>query len=261
VTDLIVLIFIEYPYHRSLMKSLFLMKACALGVIMISSMVVVLISHSTAVRADSINPGVYSKDSAPYGARYGEWMAKWWNWTMSIPKGDHPRDDYTPEKCQANQGGPVWFLADQLGGREERTCTIPAGKAILIPLLTGECGYDVPEIKNDEELRKCAMAGDEYGVVEATVDGVKLKDLESYRTQSGFFNTSQVDNNIYAAPAGSYRAFADGYFVFLEPPPVGKHDVNLKVSVLNPIETSYNYNADWTYHLDVVPSNSTGAQT
>ena len=80
---------------------------------------------------------------------YGEWIAKWWNWTLSIPKGEHPRDDFTPEKCSANQGGPVWFLSDQLGGREERTCTIPAGKAILFPLLTGECGYDVPEVKND----------------------------------------------------------------------------------------------------------------
>ena len=97
------------------------------------------------------------------------------------------------------------------------------------------------------------MAGDEYGVVEAIVDGVKLKDLESYRTQSGFFNSSQVENNIYDAPVGTYRAFADGYFVFLEPLPPGEHDVNLKVSVLNPIEPTYNYNADWTYHLNVVP--------
>jgi hypothetical protein len=31
------------------------------------------------------------------------------------------------------------------------------------------------------------MASDEYGVV----DSLKLKDLESYRTQSGFFNTEQ----------------------------------------------------------------------
>jgi hypothetical protein len=209
------------------------------------------------VRAGSINPGVYSKDSAPFGAPYGEWIAKWWNWTSSIPKGEHPRDDFTPEKCAANQGGPVWFLADQLGGQEERTCSIPAGKAIFIPLLTGECGYDVPEVKNDEDLRKCATAGDEYGVVEATVDGVKLKDLESYRTQPGYFNITNAENNIYDSPAGTYRAFADGYFVFLEPLPAGKHDVNLKVSVLNPIEPSYNYNADYTYHLNVVPSNST----
>ena len=74
--------------------------------------------------------------------------------------------------------------------------------------------------------------------LKCTVDGVKLKDLKSYRTQAGYFNSTIVDNNIYDSPSGDYRAFADGYFVFLEPLPAGKHDVNLKVSVLNPIEPS-----------------------
>src|SRR5687767_13120841 len=86
--------------------------------------------------ADSINPGVYSKDSSPFGTPYSKWIANWWQWTFSIPAAQHPRDNYNPEKCAANQEGPVWFLADQLGGKEERTCTIPTGKAIMIPLLT-----------------------------------------------------------------------------------------------------------------------------
>ena len=47
-----------------------------------------------------------------------------------------------------HQGGPVWFLSDQLEGREERTCNIPTGKAILIPLPTGECGYDDEDLRN-----------------------------------------------------------------------------------------------------------------
>ena len=77
-------------------------------------------------------------------------------------------------------------MADQLGGREELTCTIPEGKAILIPLLTGQCGYDIPEVKNDEDLLRCAMAGNEYGVVEASVDGVKLKELKSTELSLAF---------------------------------------------------------------------------
>ena len=113
-------------------------------------------------------------------------------------------------KAVTNQDGPVWFLADHLGGREERICIILSGKAILIPLLTGECDYDIPEVKNDEDMRKCVTTGSEYGAIEATVDGVELKDLESYRTQSGYFNSSIAENNIYDSPAGDYRAFADG---------------------------------------------------
>jgi hypothetical protein len=211
-------------------------------------------SSAPSIAADSINPGVYAKDSTPYGIPYGEWLAKWWNWTVSIPAGQHPRDDYSPEKCQINQQGPVWFLADQLGGREERTCTIPAGQSIFIPLLVGECEFSTPELKSDEDLRRCASAGNEYGVIEATVDGVKVKNLEQYRTQSGFFNITIVEGNIYETPPGTFRGFADGFFVFLEPLPPGKHRVDLKVSVLNPIDPSYNYNADWTYHLIIEPS-------
>jgi hypothetical protein len=221
------------------------------------ALVISAFSSTAFVTADTVNPGVYSKDSAPYGVPYGEWLAKWWNWTVSIPTAQHPRDDYTPEKCQVNQQGPVWFLADQLGGREERTCTIPAGKAIFIPLLVGECEYSTTEIKSDDDLRRCASTGNEYGVIEATVDGVKLKNLEQYRTQSGFFNITIAEGNIYESPHGTFRGFADGFFVFLEPLPTGKHDVNLKASVLNPIEPSYNYNADWTYHLIIEPTNPT----
>jgi hypothetical protein len=209
---------------------------------------------NTAI-ADSINPGVFSKDSSPYGVPYGKWLAKWWNWTFSIPAAQHPRDNYTPDKCAVNQEGPVWFLADQLGGREGRTCTIPSGKAILIPLLVGECDYSIPELRSDQDVRRCAMAGNEYGVIEATIDGIKLKNLEQYRTHSGFFNAAIVEGNIYEAPSGIFRGFADGFFVLLEPLPPGKHDINLKVSVLNPMQPTYNYNADWTYHLIIEPPN------
>ena len=73
--------------------------------------------------------------------------------------------------------------------------------------------------------------------------------------------SSIVENNIYDSPSGDYKAFGDGYYVFLEPLTPGKHDVNLRVSVLNLIEPSYNYNVDWTYHLNVVPSNSTITET
>jgi hypothetical protein len=201
--------------------------------------------------ADSINPGIFSKDASPYGIPYSDWIARWWQWSMSIPVSEHPRDAYTQHKCTLNQEGPVWFLPDVLQGREERFCNIPASKAILIPILTGQCDYGIKEVKSDDDLRRCAMAGDEHGVIEASIDGVKVKNLLQYRTQSGFFNITIPADNIYQAPAGTFKSMADGYFVFLQPLSPGNHDVHLKVSVLNPVEPLYNYNADWTYHLIV----------
>ena len=110
---------------------------------------------------------------------YGDWIGRWWQWTMSLPTAQHPRDDYTPEKCAAGQNGPVWFLADQLGGVEERTCNISSAKSILVPILTGECDYGMTEVKTDEDLKKCALKGNEYGVITATIDGIKVKNLQS----------------------------------------------------------------------------------
>jgi hypothetical protein len=204
--------------------------------------------------ADNLNPGVFAKDSAPYGIPYAQWLGKWWNWTKSLTTQEHPRDNYTPEKCTAGQKGPVWFLADALTGKEERTCTIPAGKAILAPTITGSCGYYDPTIKNDDDMRRCAIAGDEYGTIEVTLDGRKIQNLEQYRVQTGFFNLNITKDNIYNNTPGIFKAYADGWMVLLEPLPLGKHDLHIKASVFNPVETQYNYSAEWTYHLNIIKS-------
>jgi hypothetical protein len=205
--------------------------------------------------ADSINPGVFSIDSAPYGIPYKEWITRWWQWTFSIPKDDHPREDKTGEKCSVGQEGPVWFLTDIVeSGKVIRTCTIPVGKAILFPILSGECDYGLPDVKNDLDLRKCALAGNEFGTIDATIDGVRLQNLEQYRIQSDFFNLKIIENSIFEdAAAGTFRAMVDGFFVFLEPLPPGKHDIRFTVTVLNPFEPGYNHAKDTTYHLIVKP--------
>ena len=201
--------------------------------------------------ADSINPGIFSKLHRHMAFRIA----------TGEPDGGSGLCQYRYQNIQGtlipsinvalNQEGPVWFLPDVLQGREERFCNIPASKAILIPILTGQCDYGIKEVKSDDDLRRCAMAGDEHGVIEASIDGVKVKNLLQYRTQSGFFNITIPADNIYQAPAGTFKSMADGYFVFLQPLSPGNHDVHLKVSVLNPVEPLYNYNADWTYHLIV----------
>ena len=84
--------------------------------------------------------------------------------------------------------------------------------------------------KNDKDLLSCAKAGNEYGVIDATVDGVKVKDLQGYRVQSDFFDIHIPADNIYHAKTGTYRALVDGFSVFLEPLNPGKHDIHLKVS-------------------------------
>ena len=49
---------------------------------------------------------------------------------------------------------------------------------------------------NDDELRKCAREGDEFGVITATLDGRDIQNLDQYRTQTGFGNITVVKDNI-----------------------------------------------------------------
>jgi hypothetical protein len=118
-------------------------------------------------------------------------------------------------------------------------------------VLNGECDAGDPTLHTDQDIRKCATEGNEFGVIGGSLDGVELKNLDKYRTTSGFYNIMhKAADNIYKQPAGGpYRAFTDGFFVFLEPLPRGKHDLHLKVSVFNPTRSDLSYSADWTYHL------------
>ena len=89
------------------------------------------------------NQTVYSTDSKPFGVPYQDWVARWWNWTFGTSADDHPRDD-PARSCNVNQNGSVWFLPDSLSvesASNPRTCDVPVGKAIFIPVITGAIRY------------------------------------------------------------------------------------------------------------------------
>jgi hypothetical protein len=203
--------------------------------------------------ADSINPGVFALDSKPYGSTYGQWAANWWNWITSIPEENNPVGDETGEKCAIGQKGPVWFLPGTAGGKLERSCTIPAGKALFMVILDAECSKtEFPKLNTEEEFRKCTRDLNEGATLSATVDGVKLKDLEKYRVESPMFNMTFPSNNIFGQKAGPTIAKSDGWYVILEPLSPGTHNVSFAGSILgNPVTGTESYTTDVTYHLNV----------
>ena len=200
---------------------------------------------------DSSNPAIFPADSQPYGLTYGEWTAKWSQWAESIPTENNPMLDETGEDCaQAqNQTGPVWFLAGTSGGSAERRCTIPAGKAILIPVINNVNIRAASE--TDEELLAGAKNPvDSVTILEFSIDGVPLQDIWNYRLQSPFFDVTLPNDNVFGISAGTYRAVADGYWVFLQPLPPGQHEIRLhgvmgSPSAISPtpsFETAVTYN-------------------
>jgi hypothetical protein len=86
-----------------------------------------LVSSATA------NPGggppVFPVEVQAFGASYGEWSARWWQWLLGIAADVNPNLDDTGANCGQGQAGNVWFLAGTFGGDPvTRKCTIPSNK-------------------------------------------------------------------------------------------------------------------------------------
>jgi hypothetical protein len=189
--------------------------------------------------AGGSNVLVFSPDSDPYGMGYAEWTAKWWQWILSTPAETNPAKDDTGENCGINQSGPVWFLAGTIGGIAKRKCSIPAGKAILLPILNhGGTLADRREremhIESETELLSFVVREmDVISSLEVSVDDVKLNGLQRYRVQSPIFDVVLPKNNLFEGTPGPTRGVSDGYWLFLKPLSRGKHNVKSSGSCLS----------------------------
>jgi hypothetical protein len=227
-----------------------------LHVIFCLSILAILLIPITFSNSESgdISQSVYPIDSNPYGSTYGEWTAKWWQWAMSTPTKDNPVTDETGEKCAVSQTDPnVWFLAGTGGGEAIRSCTIPAGKAILIPVLNVECDFLSPDLKTESYVRNCAKADQDKATnLQATVDGVAIPDLKTHRVQSPIFNVTIPKDNVLGTAAGATQAVSDGYWVLLKPLPVGKYQINFSGSLSDFTATGpINFVSDAKYDITV----------
>ena len=171
---------------------------------------------------------VFSPGSDPYGVSYSEWVAKWWQWLLSIPVENNPVNDTTGKNCAINQNGPVWFLAGTAGGVVDRNCMIPAEKAILFPILNhGDTLADSPTIKSEEDLLSHATTEmDIISNLEVMVDNVKLSGLQRFRVRSPIFDVVLPQKNLFGGTPGPTRGVSDGYWLFLGPLPKGKHKIH-----------------------------------
>ena len=60
---------------------------------------------------------------------------------MGTPASENPINDQTGAKCatgQSNTNSSVFYLAFNNGGASERTCKVPAGKGLFIPVMQVE---------------------------------------------------------------------------------------------------------------------------
>jgi hypothetical protein len=177
-------------------------------------------------------------DAVVHGNTYGEWAARWWQWMLSIPGPVNPNVDPNGENCGQEQAGPVWFLAGTFGGGPfVRTCKIPAGKPVFVPIINTafgsgafDCDPTVPGVAcNLAQLRKAAAEATDKVELEAILNGRSLKGLHEQRVQSPAFPITYPKDSVLGVPEGTYAPnVTDGYWLMLDSMPVGVHTLRVR---------------------------------
>ena len=195
-----------------------------------------------------------------FGKSYNELASEWTNWLVAEPITTNPAFDPDGGFCDRNQKGKVWFLASTFGGVVDRTCKVPAGKAIFFSLggvfisfspEFPEMGDPCLELATDLEKVRCDVNKDiplAPGIsFEVVIDGVPVEDLFAFRAQSqpGGFTLRVPDPSLLTDSGFSSGdrspAVADGYFLFLKPLRPGEHTLNLIMTNPDQSKTGVNY--------------------
>jgi len=191
---------------------------------------------SSAQEQRNENPGILPPTSTPYGHTYGEWAGAFWQWILSIPADRNPNLDTTGEFSGEGQTGPVWFLAGSFGDSYERTCRVPAGKAIFFPVYTWifgagvyDCEPSVPGVECDVDSLRAAAAEGTLGATDdqltVFIDGELVENVRAYRAFTPEpFPLYLPEGNILGLPEGIYEPnVADSFSIMLAPLSKGEH--------------------------------------
>ncbi|MGB0128829.1 MAG: hypothetical protein WBP72_14415 [Rhodocyclaceae bacterium] len=189
------------------------------------------------------------------GVTQADWTVRWWRWWMSIPQGVGPTNDTDGTQCGINQEGPVWFIGGPIGDNlsYERSCTVPAGKWILLPVINYlndyPCVSDPGFQPGERQTLEAFLAEGATSVIDGvtTYDAILDKRAAPVRRiRTGLFGfTAAADLNRFdTCLTGSPQlGVADGYFVFLEPLRPGKHTLSIHSKISGPDrETTGTYN-------------------
>jgi len=213
------------------------------------------------------------------GMTYGEWSAVWWQYVLSQPTSNptNPLLDFdtTGENCKLGQTGssPVFFLVGaNVGTPVTRYCNVPAGKKLFFPLVNlfnvhveGDGLDDAAALW--ENLALFYKRPFEATGLYARLDHQDVASRPPRRKWSyacagenqpegqnctPAFSLNFPDNNLFGIPKGLYApAVAEGYYLMLEPLPVGYHTLEFGGSLTNADNTKSAQKI--TYHLLVTP--------
>ena len=208
----------------------------------LASLLVVIVFYSALTPVTASNSStIFPPDSQPYGLTHAEHAQNFWKWLLSIPANESPMEDHTGDKCsigQSDTNSSVFYLTNG-EGKIEKTCTIPAGKGLFIPVMQVEISDKEAPGASAEDL-SIAAKKDQDGVnsLYLRIDNEEYEydDLLKYRTQpTEPFQVIFPDNGIFGvAEGGPSQVVADGFYILTEPLTAGNHTVHYRSSLSCP---------------------------
>lgn len=175
--------------------------------------------------AEILSSILFPIESKPYGFSYGQWIAKWWQWLLSIPLSTNPAFDETGVYANINQSDRnVLFLCQTFSdGRAAtglswtRKICLKKGSSLLLPFINwiSVLQVDGNTIEEIEFIARKKM--DAISALEIKIDDVTFKTgLEQYRAKSPLFAAVLPNNNILGLSGGLKYFISDGYWMFLK---------------------------------------------
>jgi hypothetical protein len=213
-----------------------------------------------SAQAKNPNPRVLPPHSSAYGLTYSEWNSRWVQWAFAQPVDVNPLLAEGEMDCGVGQSGHVWFLAGNLGGISNRSCTIPSGTPLFFPVANAPWVTLPWEKYEEEEIRatlEFILDAFMAGTLFAEVDGAPVENLARYHAISPetFYVAVPEDNvfDVIYAPAdipavAASESLASGIYLMLAPLPPGEHTLRFGADV-----PALGFALDVTYHLTVVP--------
>ena len=179
---------------------------------------------TAASAADSPRePARIVTDDVVYDHSQVEWTEAYLQWIATFARGSSPVSDSTGALCGVKQEGDVWFLATSDGTAPvERSCAIPAGKTVLVPLATTveRSGNKEPVCESMARLASGSLT--HVSELAMTIDGVAVDNMPSHRIPTG--DCFALGARQFP-PVRAKTAVADGWYVMLAPLPAGPHQI------------------------------------
>jgi len=182
---------------------------------------------------------IFPPGGKPYGLTYADHIKNFWKWSLGIPAKDNPSNDPTGAKCatgQLNTTSSVFYLAFNTGGLSQRTCKVPAGKGLFIPVMQAEISDKESPKASTQDLNSTVTTD------QNSVNSLYLKigdkeynyqDLLKYRTNTGIFDVVYPNNGIFGVmQGGPSKDIADGFYIITEPLAKGTYPIHFKSSLL-----------------------------